>query len=517
MLVFCRTEQQLSERVDLQERRNMMLTSVFRRVAARSSWFRHFGLKPSERFLREEPFPPNYSIESIKPPDDLFKNPPPDKLHPMAYVRNPVTSAHMIDLSKPGISARDSAALTPSGTVLHGRYGDLGVIDGIPLEYLALLRPASEGAAALRVISSLGKKGTVVVFGASQANGLAATQLLASSGNAVVAVVGGEHSGVDELMDTVKGLCPEPGCSVPEELAKVKKNFADIVEACIEGDKMDVVDPDQYLKDFKQNLLAYAAAYPDTRPAALNQSHIEFAGKEEDRENFRANMDAYLQQYMGGSPPMDPAKVDRYFTNDQYAALKPKFNKQLAAVVTGDKVGEFNPAQIVSDMIQSPEEKPNFLSDYEFSPARKDLGVETLVGGPMVGAVIAITPDLREASMAMAKAGDSLRAKAEALQFLTRAERNAFAAATSVTGLAKKHGVPVYVIGGSLPGLESVEPNEEDVQEALAAMDIDEDGSSRLNYFVHVYRAGDFPFYADYAVHRATEELPGPRQIIVTK
>jgi hypothetical protein len=35
--------------------------------------------------------------------------------------------------------------------------------------------------------------------------------------------------------------------------------------------------------------------------------------------------------------------------------------------------------------------------------------------------------------------------------------------------------------------------------------------------FVQVYRAGDFPFYADYAVHRATEVLAGPRQIVVTK
>jgi hypothetical protein len=475
-------------------------------------------MKPSERFMREEPFPPNYNIESIKPPPGLVEilNTP-EETDPMAYVRKPVTSVHMIDLSKPGISLTDSVVLTPSGTVKHGRYGDLGAIDAIPLEYLALLRPAAEGAGAFRVISSLGKKGTVIVFGASQANGLAATQLLASSGNAVVAVVGGEHSGVGELVDTIKGLCPEPGCAVPEELALVKKNFSGIVEACINGDKMDVANPDLYLKDFKKNLMAYAATYPETRPAAISQSHVEFAGKEEDRENFRANMDAYLHQYMGGSPPMDPAKVELDFTNDQYAALKPKFNQQLAAVVTGDMVGEFNPAEIVSQMIQAPEAKPAFISEYEFSLSRKDLGVETLAGGPLVGAVVAMTPDLRVASEAIAKAGDSLRAKAEALQFLTRAERNAFAAASSVTGMAKKHGVPVYVIGGTLPGFETVNPNDEDVQEALAAMDIDEDGSSRLNYFIQVYRASDFPFYADYAVHRATEELPGPRQILVAK
>ena len=493
----------------------MMLTTVPRRVAVRSAWVRHFGMKHGDRFMRQEPFPPNYNIDSIKPPEDFNENDTPFVLDPMAHVRKPVTSVHMIDLSKPGISARDSAALTPSGTVIHGRYGDLGVIDGIPLEYLALLRPAAEGAAACRVLSSSGQKGTVLVFGASQANGLAATQLLATSGNAVVAVVGGEHSGVEELVDSVKGLCPEPGCALPEELALVKKNFSDIVEACVTGDKMDVTDSDQYLEDFKRNLLEYAVAYPETRPAALDQSRVEFSGKEEDRENFRSNMDAYLHQFMGGSPPLDPAKVDQIFTHDQYAALKPKFNTQLAAVVTGDMVGEFNPAEIVSNMIQSPETKPALVSDYEFSLCRKNLGIETRAGGPIIGAVIAMTPYLLVASEAMAKASDSLRAKAEALQFLSQAERNAFSAATSVIALAKKHGAPVYVIGGSIPGFETIEPNDEDVDEAQAAMDIDENGSSRLNYFVQVYRACDYPFYADYAVHRATEALPGPRQIVV--
>lgn len=72
-------------------------------------------------------------------------------------------------------------------------------------------------------------------------------------------------------------------------------------------------------------------------------------------------------------------------------------------------------------------------------------------------------------------------------------------------------------ISGSLPGLDSVEPKEADVKEALAAMDIGEDGSTKLNYFIQTYRACDFPFYGDYAVHRATEEMAGPRQIVVAK
>lgn len=62
-----------------------------------------------------------------------------------------------------------------------------------------------------------------------------------------------------------------------------------------------------------------------------------------------------------------------------------------------------------------------------------------------------------------------------------------------------------------------METKDEDVQAALAAMDIAEDGSTKLNYFVQNYRANDFAFYGDYAVHRAKEPLAGPRQIIVTK
>ena len=48
-------------------------------------------------------------------------------------------------------------------------------------------------------------------------------------------------------------------------------------------------------------------------------------------------------------------------------------------------------------------------------------------------------------------------------------------------------------------------------------MAIQDDGSTKLDFFIQAYRAGDFPFYADYAVHRATEALAGPRQIVVTK
>ena len=77
--------------------------------------------------------------------------------------------------------------------------------------------------------------------------------------------------------------------------------------------------------------------------------------------------------------------------------------------------------------------------------------------------------------------------------------------------------VCVLAYSGSLPGFETAEPTDADVQAALSAMAIQDDGTSKLDYFIQAYRAGDFPFYADYAVHRATEVLAGPRQIVVTK
>lgn len=73
-----------------------------------------------------------------------------------------------------------------------------------------------------------------------------------------------------------------------------------------------------------------------------------------------------------------------------------------------------------------------------------------------------------------------------------------------------------YILG-QLPGFETVEPSNADVEEALSAMKLEEDGSSRLNYFIQVYRASDYPVYADYAIHRSQEELSGPRQFVVTK
>mmetsp|Transcript_51071 Transcript_51071/g.94589 ORF Transcript_51071/g.94589 Transcript_51071/m.94589 type:complete len:187 (-) Transcript_51071:220-780(-) len=139
-------------------------------------------------------------------------------------------------------------------------------------------------------------------------------------------------------------------------------------------------------------------------------------------------------------------------------------------------------------------------------------------GGPVLGAVVVVTPALQSAAEAVDKAGKSLRSKAEALQFLTQTQRRAFAGASSVIAEAKRAGGTVVVVGGSLPGLDApIEPADEDVKEALAAMDVDEKGQSRMNYFLQVYRASDYAVYADYAIHRATEPLSGPRTIVVTK
>jgi hypothetical protein len=407
------------------------------------------------------PMPSNYTLDSVKPPDEWAPMGEDVEPEPGRYIRNPVTSAHAIDTKASKISARDSAAFSPSGTVVHGRYGDLGpdVAEGIPLEYLALLHPAAEGAAALRVITHQAKTetGTLLVYGASQPSAMAAVQLATAEGHAVVAVVGGEHAGNHEMVDCIKGMAAEPGTAVPEEYAMVKKNFADIVDATVNGEPDPVMDPDALLDDFKKNLLDYAKVYPETRPAAVDEKHLKFdAMKMKDAETFRDNIDAYLNQYKPGSPPIDPSRLDSNFTKDQYAVFRSKFNDQTTAVITGDPTGFFNPAQIVSDLIHAPEKlvdkhvSEDEYIPYEFNIFKATTGVPLKKGGPIMGAILAVTPGLEVAAAAVDKAGPSLREKAEALQFLTHTQRYAYAAATSVVNLAKKNSAPVYVVGGKL-------------------------------------------------------------------
>ena len=391
--------------------------------------------------------------------------------HENAYKRNPVTSAHAIDLEKGQISTQDSVALSPSGSVVHGRYGDLGsAAETIPLEYLALLRPAAEGAAALRTTMEKSKNGgapgTFLVFGASQANGMAATQIAAAAGHAVVGVVGAEHACHDDITEYVKAMIPEPGTAVAEEYAMAKKNFSDLVNGVSTGEEgLASYSADDCLEDFKANLVAYAEKYPEDLPAAVHPSAMKFLGMEKDKDQFRANMEAYLAQYPPGAPPVDPQKLEAYFDNDQYEVFRNKFWEQTTSVISGDESHYFSPPHIVQDLMKSPE-KPDKTVNSGAGPAIPygfthvdpfyAEGTQAKAGGPILGAVISVSPDLETAAKAV-DAAKGMRAKAEALQFLTQTQRAAFIAANSVASMAKTAGAPVLAMGGTcLALLDSV-------------------------------------------------------------
>lgn len=517
-------------------------SSALARLAARSSRpagaastaTRSMGMKVREEI---EELPSNFSMDAVKPPPHGFGKPYEEEVDPMAYQRKPVTSAHSIDLTKGegAASALDSAAFGPKGSVVHGRFGEVdpSASQTIPLEYLAFLRPAAEGAAALREISEESKSptGTILVYGASKPAGMAAVQLANASGNAVVAVVDGQHSGHDEFVDTIKGLTSEPGTAVSEEYALCKANFRDLVNKTVAGDDFTSFDFDtnqyQFLSDFKANILDYVEAYPSDLPAAVDSEQLKFTGKEKDRANFKTNMETYLSQFAPGADPIDPAQLEANFSTDQYALFKKKFGTQTTAVISGGDgvtdIDRFAPAEIVRNMCAQPEVVPKDESkegDYPFEFSLKngppDLA-PTPEGGPVVGAIIEVNPDLTAACEAVA-AAKTLRGKAEALQFLTDAQKNAHAAASSIVAIARKAGGTIRTVGGALPGLDEIQkPGEADVQTALKGMEIGDDGTSALNYFIQVYRAGDWPVYEDYAIHRAKEPLSGPRQIVVTK
>lgn len=441
--------------------------------------------------------------------------------------RKPVTSAHAIDLKKGEISNQDSAAISANGGVVHGRYGELGpVADAIPLEYLALLRHASEGVAGLRALTEGKSSGTLMVYGCTEANGMATAQIGSANGFAVVGVAGGEHSGNTLMMECIKGLINDPGTAVPDVYALSKKNFSNLVESIASGDEgFETHTADEYVEEFKENLLNYAITFPDTLPAAVDAERLKFNGMDKDREHFKENMEAYLSQLPPGSPPMDKAQLDAMFTKEQYEVFRKRFWTQTTDVISGDERNFFSPPHIVKELLETPGKPSTYINEalgpyqpYSFSVLKQSFaeGSTTPVGGPVLGAVICVTPML-EAAAAKIGAAKTLHEKGEALQFLTSRERTAFGAASSVAAVARKHGAPVYAIGGSLPGIDSADATDADVKEALAAMDIGDDGSTKLNYFIQQYRACDFPFYGEYAVHRATEEMAGPRQIVVAK
>ena len=216
-------------------------------------------------------------------------------------------------------------------------------------------------------------------------------------------------------------------------------------------------NPQSFVESFRANLLEYAEYYPETQ-LSPNKEDYTFSGKEKDRDQFDANMSTYLKQFPKGAPKVDAVVLEEAFTKEQYAIFKSKFHKQTTAVITGDDdaLADFSPADIVKSMTESPESISQLNTTtgedyvpYEFSPLSNQIqnGVDVPVGGPVLGAIVAVTPELKVAAEAVAK-GKTLREKAEALQFLTEAEKNAFAAYSSVVGLAKDAGKSVVVVGG---------------------------------------------------------------------
>ncbi len=428
----------------------MMSSSVGRRLSQVAIRSLHTRRKVKNAVYLPEALIANLPTKKVDPvpetPDD-----------PSAYQRSPVTSAHAIDTVKAQISTRDSVAVSPSGSIVHGIYGELGPdADGVPLEYLALLRMAAEGAAGLRAVSK-GTPGTVLVFGASQANGLAAVQLAAASGHAVVGVVGAEHSFSEDLVEYVKAMIPEPGTAVGEEYALAKKNFADLVKSISSGDEgLSCYGSQEQLDEFKANYLAYVEKYPETLPAAVDASKLKFIGMEKDKDQFRANMETYLAQFPPGAPPVDKQQLESFFTIEQYEAFRNKFWEQTTSVISGDESHFFSPPHLIKDLMNEPEKVDKMIYDttypkvpYSFThiSAFYPDGTQATAGGPIQGAIISVTPTLEIAAKAV-DAAKTLRAKAEALQFLTDTQKSAFGAACSVIAQAAKAGAPIVTIGG---------------------------------------------------------------------
>jgi hypothetical protein len=218
--------------------------------------------------------------------------------------------------------------------------------------------------------------------------------------------------------------------------------------------------------------------------------------------------------------------VEVNFDKDQYEIFRDKFWWQTTDVISGGGEQFFSVAHFVKQQSEEPEPLDNRTYPgagpyfpYNFSVLNPSfpLGTSVRAGGPILGSILVVTKMLQAAVNKVMVPNTTLRQKAEALQFLSRNEKAALGAARVIVQLAQEAKAPVVVVGGDLLQFERATPTETDVQTALEAMDIDEKGESKLNFFVQVYRANAFPFYGDYAIHRASEPLAGPRQIIVTK
>ena len=316
--------------------------------------YRAFAMK-----IREEinPLPPNFSMDAIRPPPHGIGSPQEADSDPMALVRKPVTAAYSVDAIGGKLSALDSSVFGAGGEVQHGTFGKINADGTIPLEYLALLRPAAEGAAALREMDV--KNGTLLVYGATRPSGMAATQLASGQGCAVVAVVDGQHSGHDEMVDVVKGLTNEPGFAVAEEYALCKANFRDLVLRTVGGEDIkEGFNSAQFLDDFQRNLIDYTKTYRDDLPAAVDAEQLRFVGKEKDRANFKANMEAYLSQYSPGAAPIDEAQLKAIFDTEQYELFKKKFG-----ALGGNEMRHTTHLQTASKTVHTPHgQKINYIA-----------------------------------------------------------------------------------------------------------------------------------------------------------
>lgn len=484
----------------------------------------------------DEPMHPNYNINSIKPPKNYYeyqyKEGGDGPTDPMAIQKKDATSAYSVDVGNQKLCASDSACVDEQGSVVHGKYGSLNedAVSNVALEYLPLLGAGADGAAVVREILANAKgrvDGTMIVFGANESSGLAAVQFGTDAGLAVVGVVGGEHSGNDELVEIIKDFTSEPGFVVSEEYALVKKNFQDLVMQTASGQEIDMKpNVDEFVKDFHEQVVDYAAMFPAGRPA-LPANRFEFEGKDKDRKYYDENWETYYEDYEPGSPPFAPTELQANFTKNTYALFKYKFAQQGEKLMAQDPNStSFYPANEVKNLCNtSPQSHvvPDTTPDpngkhYYFNVMKPHSTPNKPKSRPILGTVLVSTPSLLSACTALANT-KSLREKAEALQFLPDAARNAYAAAASCVALAKKQNSPIYVIGSTpLPGLpKPLEPTSEDVNTALNALQMDDTGKSKLNFLVQVYRAIDFPIYEQYAIHRASEVCAGPRQIIVVK
>merc|ERR1711862_952257 len=278
--------------------------------------------------------------------------------------------------------------------------------------------------------------------------------------------------------------------------------------------------------DFKEQVLDYAAMFPSNRPAILPH-RMEFQGEDKDRKYYDDNWEAYYANFEPGSPPLSSTELDANFTKDTYSLFKYMLAQQGEKIMAEDPdVTTFFPANEVKILTQTSAQShvvPDITPDpngkhYYFNVIKPHSNPSTPTTRPLLGTALVSTPSLLEACTALANT-KTLREKAEALQLLPNAERHAYAAAASCVALAKKQNAPIYVIGTTpLPGLPNpLDPTSEDVTTGLNALQMNETGKSKLNFLVQVYRAVDFPIYEQYAIHRASEVLAGPRQIVVVK